>query len=434
MIRERSYLRRRILNVSLISLLSASLCGIALGQDAESLRERVARLEAELAEAQAELADAEAALAESESGLGSGINIETKSGGKLRVGGAVRVNYVIGDYPENADGAPSRGGSGGDFELDTFRFNADYSSGPWRAKGEYRFYNGYNFIHTGWVGYEFDENRLLQVGVNRVPFGAGPYGVSQSWFFDQHYYVGLADDMDLGAKYTVKSGDWSWDFAYYLRDEFSWRGATKQSARYSYDVVDETGDGFEERNQVNLRGLKNWESDTLSGTYGFSLQAGELRGNGGTEDGSHFAAALHAVTDMGNWKLGTQLSYYELDDVGVTTTFGAYDFPNQVAAKAWVPAVSLSYLVDTQSIDWLDSVRPYFEYSSIVKPEDGLNDSELVTFGTAFARGAWYVYLDWIWSNGNEFVGGEVPYGDRLGRNPYDDWQQRLNLNFGLYF
>lgn len=419
-------------------MLSVSFCGImaaaASGQDTEALRAKVENLEAELAAARIELAEAEAALEEANSDLGSGINIETGSGGSLRVGGAVRVNYVSGDYPPNESGAPSRGGSGGNFELDTFRFNADFNSGPWSAKGEYRFYNGYNFIHTGWIGYQFDDSRSLQVGVNRVPFGAGPYGVSQSWFFDQHYYVGLADDMDLGVKYLLKQGDWSWDFGYYARDEYSWRGATSQSARYSYDVVDETGSGFEERNQFNLRGIKNWERDSYSGAIGFSLQAGELNGNGGMEDGSHFGASLHSVTDLGNWKIGAQLSYYELDGVGDETTFGAYDFPNQVAAKAWVPAISVSYLVDTQAFEWLDSVRPYFEYSSIVKPADGYNDSEMVTFGTAFARGAWYVYLDWIWSNGNEFVGGETPYGDRLGRNPYDEWQQRLNLNFGLYF
>jgi len=30
---------------------------------------------------------------------------------------------------------------------------------------------------------------------------------SQSWFFDQHYYVGLADDMDLGLKYVTERGN-----------------------------------------------------------------------------------------------------------------------------------------------------------------------------------------------------------------------------------
>ena len=99
--------------------------------------------------------------------------------------------------------------------MDTFRFNLDYENGPVIAKAEYRFYDGYNFLHTGWLGYNFEDEIQLQVGLNRVPFGPGPYGVSQSWSFDQHYYVGLADDMDLGAKYTFHPGDWTIDLGYY---------------------------------------------------------------------------------------------------------------------------------------------------------------------------------------------------------------------------
>jgi len=46
---------------------------------------------------------------------------------------------------------------------------------------------------------------------------------------------------------------------------------------------------------------------------------------------------------------------------------GAYDFAWPVAAKAWVPAVSLSYRYETSQIPWLDYVLPYLGYSSIVK-------------------------------------------------------------------
>jgi hypothetical protein len=52
-----------------------------------------------------------------------------------------------------------------------------------------------------------------------VPFGPGPYGVSQSWFFDQHYYVGLSDDMDLGVKYIKPLGNLTLDLAYCYSDE-----------------------------------------------------------------------------------------------------------------------------------------------------------------------------------------------------------------------
>ncbi|HEC75501.1 MAG TPA: hypothetical protein ENI26_14220, partial [Methylophaga aminisulfidivorans] len=154
--------------------------------------------------------------------------------GNLKVGGAIRANYAIGDYPET--GGASRGfDDGGNFALDTFRLNLDYKNGPYLGKLEYRWYNGYNFLHTGWLGYQLDDNQQIQLGVNRVPFGPGAYGISQSWFFDQHYYLGLSDDMDLGIKYSQKIGRWNWDIAYYAADEGTYTGSSKDSARYSYD-------------------------------------------------------------------------------------------------------------------------------------------------------------------------------------------------------
>ena len=119
--------------------------------------------------------------------------------GDLKVGGAIRANYIHGDYKETGTGEPQRGDNNGNFEFDTFRVNLDYKHDKLLGKAEYRFYDGYNFIHTGWVGYQFDEASQLQVGVNRVPFGVGPYGASNNYFFDMNYYVGLSDNMMLGA-------------------------------------------------------------------------------------------------------------------------------------------------------------------------------------------------------------------------------------------
>lgn len=154
-------------------------------------------------------------------------------GGQLEVGGAMRVNYAIGDYGDST-GAPSRAKSDGkNFSLDTLRFNVDYKKDNVPGKVEYRFYNGYHFLHTGWLGYNFDGGSEVQVGVNRVPFGSGSYGVSQSWFFDQHYCMGLFDDMDLGVKYTREYGELMLDMGYYYSGEERYAGSSRRSVRYS---------------------------------------------------------------------------------------------------------------------------------------------------------------------------------------------------------
>jgi hypothetical protein len=427
----------------------------ATAQDTEALEARVSELERELTAARAELEQAKASEQEALNELEvvrkrveeapeigpDKIEIEDGLGGTLKIGGAIRVNYAIGDYGDKT-GGPSRAvDDGGDFDLDTFRINLDYTNGAFIGKVEYRFYDTLHMLHTGWLGWNFADGSQLQVGVNRVPFGPGPYGVSQSWFFDQHYYVGLADDMDLGIKYTTAMGDLKLDLAYYYTDEGTWSGNSKQSSRYSYDVVNESGMGYEERNQFNIRGIYSLQGMPVATDLGVSLQYGELKSEGPQDDGDHYAASVHMVNKWDNFTLATQLTRYAFDvdaaqplGTDKLVQFGAFDFPNTVAAKGWIPAISLSYYKETPSIAWLDYVIPYAEYSVILKDEDDFNDSDLVTVGAAWGRGGWYIYSEVAYSNGNEFVGGETDFGDRLGANVDDDWQYRLNLNFGYYF
>lgn len=439
----------RLWQIMLISCLALLLpAQLAAQENVDVLKSQVEQLEQQLEAARAALLAAEteqqhaeqrAATAESQLAEASaerpGITF-----GNLSIGGAMRANYVIGDYPKT-DGASRAVEDGGNFELDTFRINLDYQNGPIIGEAEYRWYNGYNFLHTGWLGYQFDENRQLQVGVNRVPFGPGPYGVSQSWLFDQHYYVGLADDMDLGVKFTQNFDNWTLDTAYYFRDEGAYIGSSKDSARYSYDVVNESGNGYEERNQFNLRATRHFKSDTTKTDLGISLQYGELKSKGPQNDGDHVAASLHMVNKWQDFTLATQLTYYNYDvdarqplGTDKLVQMGAYDFPSTAAAKAWIPAISLSYFQQTSGIPWLDYVIPYIEYSSIIKQESRFNDSQLATLGAAFGYGNWYIYTDLSSSTGNEFIGGDTPFGDRLGANSDDEWQTRFNINFGYYF
>lgn len=434
----------------------AGVLGVVLGllsaavsaDETEALERRVQELQRELEQAERALAEAKAARTEAEA---RAERAEAEMSeitpapakikvGNLTIGGAIRANYAVGDYPEG-NGASRATEDKGDFALDTFRINLDYLSGPWQAKAEYRWYPGYNMLHTGWVGYNFEDSSQVQVGVNRVPFGPGPYGISQSWFFDQHYYVGLSDDMDLGVKYSRPMGDWKWDIAYYYSDEGDYRGASHKSARYSYDVVNESGNGYKERNQFNLRGIYSVPDVAIATDVGFSLQFGELESAGPQDDGDRMAASVHMVNKWDNFTLASQLTWYEFDvdraqPLGTDdlVQFGAYDFPSTAAAKAWIPGISLSYYQATPGIDWLDYVIPYAEYSVIVKDQSGFNDSELFILGAAWGRGGWYIYTDLAMSNGNEFIGGDAAFGDRLGANADDQWQTRFNINFGYYF
>jgi hypothetical protein len=302
-------------------------------------------------------------------------------------------------------------------------------------------------LHTGWVGYDFEGDSQLQVGVNRVPFGPGPYGNSQSWFFDQHYYAGLSDDMDFGAKYSTDIGELSIDLAYYYSDEGQWAGNSNDAARYSYDVIDESGNGYEERNQFNARAIYSTQIGEVDVDLGGSAQYGLLESNGPQDDGDHYALSLHPVFKWNNWTLAPQLTYYNYDIDGYLPgdangdliQIGAYDFPTLLATEAWIPSISLSYYYEVSQFDWLDYVIPYVEYSSIIKEAPGFNDSDLLTFGAAWARGGWFIYTDLSYSDGNDFIGGESGFNGagslgRFGANLDDKREYRFNINLGYYF
>ena len=351
----------------------------------------------------------------------------------VRIGGAMRVNYAYGDYDNSR-----RGEDLGDVDLDTFRINVDLSHENLIGKAEYRFYDGYSMMHTAWLGYRSDGLGTLKAGIVRVPFGPGPYGASVSWFFDQHYYVGLSDDMDLGVMWTKALGDLTVDLAYYIQDEGNWDGKSLDSARYSYDVVRRDGDGagFEETHQFNLRLV--YSTDGI-GDLGASFQYGMLKGKNVDDDGAgHYAVSGHARTPIGDFTLFSQITYYEYDitddtpwGTGELIPMGAYDYAALVASRAVVPALSLSYGgIDTSGISWLDGVTPYVEWSSIIKRAEGHNDSSMFTVGAAWARGGWYIYTDLAFSDGNYFVGDT---GD-FGANADNEWQKRFNINFGYYF
>ena len=213
-------------------------------------------------------------------------------------------------------------------------------------------------------------------------------------------------------------------------------------------MVNESGNGYEERNQFNLRGIYGIDDAMIPTDVGFSLQYGELESKGSQDDGDHYAASLHMVNKWNNFTLASQVTKFKFDidaytpETATTATtptdkliqFGAFDFPSLVATEGWIPAISLSYYHATPGIQWLDYVIPYVEYSSIIKDESSFNDSDLTTLGAAWGSGGWYIYTEVAYSTGNEFVGGETTFGDRLGANADDDGQYRYNINFAYYF
>ncbi len=380
----------------------------------------------------------------------------------IKIGGAMRVNYAYGSY--GSEESPHRRGEKiGDADLEIFRVNADIKHGDISSRIEYRWYDGYSMIHTAWLGYKLGELGTVKAGIVRVPFGPGPYGVSSSWFFDQHFYVGLADDMDTGIRWSNTFGKLALDAAYYLTSEFQTDGGSLASSRYSYDIVpwEEKADadgkvewgagenGYDEQHQINLRGIYSIEK---AADVGVSIQYGMLKAAEGMDDdgANHYALSAHMKNVFSDFTLYSQFSIYAHNiaeetpwGTGDLIPMGAYDFAWPIASKGMIPALSLRYGgIDASGISWLTSVTPYIELSTIMKSVEGFNNSTMVIMGGSWTLfGALYVYSDLALSNGNFFVGNDGDVYDNIltgvgdfGANGNDSWNWRANLNFGYYF
>ena len=283
---------------------------------------------------------------------------EVKKKSPIKIGGAMRANYVYGTYTDG------RGDDNGDVDLEILRINADLDFNNIIGRLEYRWYprwfgssSGYSMIHTAWLGYNLEDLGSLKAGIVRVPFGPGPYGVSSSWLFDQHFYVGLSDDPDLGIRWTGSFDKLTYDVAYYLQSEFQTDGDYSfNSSRYAYDVVTrrigEDGDdeeGYDEQHQFNVRAIYAVENIA---DVGVSFQYGSLKATnvGDDENGSHYAFSAHMKNSYAGFTLFSQFSYYDhiiADETpwgtGDTILMGAYDYASPVASNGMIPAVSLRY-------------------------------------------------------------------------------------------
>jgi len=157
------------------------------------------------------------------------------------------------------------------FGLDTVFLSAKYNSDSWIGEAQYRFYGrSYPYQYTknygdirfakfAWVGYKFNPDQQVQVGLNTVPFGLQPY-FGSTFYETLGNVIGLEDVQQIGTKYIQQSGDWNIQAGYYLRPAWQGKGTSK-GVTYS-SVVSEAdsyvadGSNNQERNTVVLRVLE----------------------------------------------------------------------------------------------------------------------------------------------------------------------------------
>ena len=345
----------------------------------------------------------------------------------INVGGAVRVNYGYKDYSEASKD------KGGDLTFDMAAIKFNGKKGDWGLAAEYRFTSDTNYIKYGYGIYDFNPEWQLQFGINKVPFG-NPEFISNSFWFGIPYYLGFEDDHDVGVKAIYESNGWHTDLAFYKNAEY---GPT-ENKRYATDLYTGTINGTEynneETNQVNVRQTYTIEHNGGSTTLGGSAQFGQIYNSKTGNNGDRYAVALHLDSTFNGWNLQLQAMQYEYDAADA-------DDPNKIGVSvvSWqyeIASKGQSYsanIAKTFNTDW-GSVKCYNDFGLMtpdVADDDYDNSMQNVT-GCAIAAGPTYTMIDFIMGKNMTF---STANNDHVGLPEMgDDWDKRVNINFGYYF
>lgn len=359
----------------------------------------------------------------------------------IDIGGALRVNYTYKDWGQ------SNKDKGGDFAFDTFRLNVKGEIGKMLLSAEYRFYPeyGFNTIHHGWIGYNFNKNWQGQIGVSQVPFGIQPYA-SHNFWFSGAYYVGLEDDYDMGIKTLYHNGPLSLTFAFYKNAEL---GDSTNAGRYSVDVLRDVNKNDtaykknyganEETNQGNIRmAYKFTHSDTCSTEVGLSGEYGGIYNNTTNDIGDHWAGAVHLVGNYGRWNIqieGIQYEYKPKNPAGADDSVmnvGAYSYMWGIPAKARLATFNIAYGLPVD-IGPINKFTFYSDNTAIEPDKDSWDTTWQNVVGCMISAGPLYTYIDVISAENMPFMGGSMVNNlDRLQAS--NNRNTRVNINFGYYF
>lgn len=346
----------------------------------------------------------------------------------INIGGALRFNYRDASFND------SQKAKGGDGLFDIFRLNVDGKYNDLIISAEYRWYSYMNVIHHGWVGYDFTPTTQGQLGITKVPFGLLPYA-SHNYWFGVPYYVGLADDYDMGAKLKYTPGPWDLQLAFFKNGEW---GSPGNLDRYSFDVVTVGDQQNEETNTLNARLAYTFKpAKDTSIEVGLSGMFGQLYNNTTDGFGTRWAAGPHVKAKFGQFGVEMEAVRYQYDPdnpAGVSddsVLLGAFASSYLVASEATVLVGNLSYDVP---VAWgpVTGLQFYNDFSVSMKERSDWEDSYINTLGCLISSGPVYTYVDLIMGKNMVWLGGP---SDALAQgDPDAEWTAMFNVNVGYYF
>lgn len=360
----------------------------------------------------------------------------------LDLGGAVRARW---DYDPDRDIQT--------FNFDTAILSAKYSSDTWIGAAKYRFYGraypyrytdkvgDIAFAESAWIGYRFNPEQQVQVGLNQIPFGLQPY-FGSTFFETLGNVVGLEDIEQIGAKYIQQHGDWNLQAGYYLRP--AWQGKGTSNGR-TYSSVVSSADSYvadgsdnRERNTLVLRVARAVQLGDWASEVGVSGLTSTLKNNDTHNDGRRNALAVHYRGKNGPWGVQLQAARQQMSPRNPGTdeliTLGGYDGTFNVASRGNLYVADLSYDVDGKYLfDQVSGVKLYANYSAFDKSTSAYKTSQRMILGSSFSLSKLWIATEWLFGKNDPYIGGSS-YAQSLGAGGSNQWENQVYVNIGYYF
>lgn len=360
----------------------------------------------------------------------------------LDIGGAVRARW---DYDPDRDIQT--------FNFDTAILSAKYNSDTWIGEAKYRFYGraypykytnnvgDVQFAELAWIGYKFNSDQQIQVGLNQLPFGLQPY-FGSTFYQTLGSVMGLEDIEEVGAKYIQQSGDWNIQAGYYLRP--AWQGKGTSNGETYSSVVSEAdsyvtdGSNNQERNTVVLRLAKALDLGPWKSEVGISGLTSTLENRDTDNNGRRNAMAVHYIGKNGPWGLQLQAARQQMSPRNPGTdelvTFGSYDGTFNVASRGNLYVADVSYDISGKYLfDQISGVKLYANYSAFDKSENDFKTSQRMIFGTSFSLNKLWIATEWLYGKNDPVIGGGS-LTQSLGAGGNNQWENQLYMNIGYYF
>lgn len=356
-------------------------------------------------------------------------NPETELGA-VTISGTVRANYQNKDYGEAA--------SDQKIKFDAAILRLGYESPDWFGKLEYRCYQydtlcDFSTLVYGYVGYRFNSTDNITLGLQPIPFGPGRFWDS-SFYAGINNTMGLQDALDLGVNYHFEmSTATKVDLAYFATDGGNYHGTSKDSARYTANVVTSSDPLKTNLNEKNMwmarvdQNLKFLSTNDLKVSVGGSYWYSDIENKKTSAGGNRNTWAVFNRINYKNLNVvltGGRQSISNKDTVSpASSTFGSFDGEYDIANKGYFYTVDTSYTF--KNVKDLLNVTPYVVFSGFNKKEQGFNDSQRNIVGVAWDYKNVSLYTEYLMSKNDPFVGGT---GSSLAAGDDGKWNKLLNL------